>query len=121
MSYSLHIADTRKYIIVIIKGPITIDLARQYSMEAREMGRSTGIQRFLFDVRDATNRSSTFENYEFAYRNAQEMQLERKVHSAILADPNDSSHDFVELTMRNAGFCVKLFRDEDTAINWLEE
>jgi hypothetical protein len=121
MSHTIHIAGSGKYLVVVIKGPFKVDQACQFSVAARDMSRTSGIKRFLFDVRAARNTSNIIENYEFAYEHTNRMQLERNVHSAILVDPNDSSHDFVEITMRNAGFYVKLFRDEQAAINWLEE
>jgi hypothetical protein len=40
---------------------------------------------------------------------------------ALLVDPEDHSHDFVETVGRNAGLNVTLFRDRDAAKQYLSE
>jgi hypothetical protein len=47
--------------------------------------------------------------------------LERDNRAAILVDPTDRSHDFVEVVSRNAGYNVRVFIEEERAIAWLEE
>jgi hypothetical protein len=38
---------------------------------------------------------------------------------AILVEPADRTHDFVETVMQNAGRNVRVFHDKDAAIAWL--
>jgi len=40
---------------------------------------------------------------------------------ALLVAPEDHSHDFVELVVRNAGYNVRLFRNEGQAKSWIEK
>jgi hypothetical protein len=43
------------------------------------------------------------------------------VRPAILVDPHDNSHDFVDTFTQNAGYGVRVFDDEAAAIVWIEE
>jgi hypothetical protein len=79
------------------------------------------VNRFLTDVREAPNASSTFENYEFAYKDLKELDARQDARVAILAAPSDRTHDFVEMVVQNAGYSVKIFHDAETAIAWLLE
>lgn len=45
--------------------------------------------------------------------------IDKKARVAILASPEDHSHDFVETATRNAGLDVTLFRDRGLAIRHL--
>ncbi len=72
-------------------------------------------------MREASNISTTFQNYEFAYKDMDDLNLERDVRSAILADPAHFSHDFPATAQQNAWFNVRIFHDEDIALAWLNE
>jgi len=121
MNYTIGVSESGKFIRLRVEGEISAELARKWSDEMREMGLASGIGRFLSDVRGARNVSSILENYSFAYKDAPELSLDRNARVAILASPDDRSHDFVEVTLQNAGYNVRLFRDESSAVQWLEE
>lgn len=121
MSYTIDISDNRKFFRVRVNGDVSAQLACKWSAELQEASRAHGIRRFLFDVRTSRNVSNVLENYMFAYNDAKELQLERNARSAILASPEDRSHDFVETVMRNVGYNVTVFSDESSAVSWLEE
>ncbi|NCU00181.1 hypothetical protein [Candidatus Macondimonas diazotrophica] len=82
--------------------------------------RAHGIKRFLVDVRNAPNLANTVQNYHFANADMTALDLQRDVRSAMLVALWDHRHDFVETFTQNAGYGVRLFRDEATAIAWLE-
>jgi hypothetical protein len=121
MGYSISLSKNKKYIVCCVTGEITLDIAREFTKELDRLSRSLKIKRFLTDVRDARNALSTFEKYDFAYRDMTEMNLQRDVRSAILAGPTDKTHDFVGTVTQNAGYGVRVFYDEDAAIGWLNE
>ena len=100
---------------------MTTDLAGQWYADLEERNRSLDIKRFLFDVRSANNVSSIIENYLFAYEGSASLDMPRDVRSAILISEEDHSHDFIEVTFRNAGYNVRIFTDESSAVKWLEE
>jgi len=121
MGYSISLSENKKYIICRVTGQITLDTAREFTKELDRLSRAHKIKRFLTDVRDAQNALSTFENYNFAYKDMAEMNLQRDVRSAILIGAADKTHDFVATVTQNAGYGVRIFYDEDAAIEWLSE
>lgn len=121
MSYTIELSGSKEFFRIRVEEAVTVELARQWSAELQEMGREQSIRRFLFDVRSSKNFSTVLENYQFAYRDSVELKLKKNVRSAILTAQGDKSHDFVELTMKNAGYNVKVFTEESSAVAWLEE
>lgn len=120
MSYEIGISKNGRYIICRVIQPVTTDLARQFTIEMDQLSRARKIKHFLVDVRGAPNVASVFQNFEFANQDMAGLDLQRGVRSAILVDPDDHSHDFVETVTQNAGYGVRVFDDEAAAIAWLE-
>jgi SpoIIAA-like len=121
MSYTVAPSENGVYLVCRVNGEITAEIARAFTEELDRQSRALNIKRFLNDVRNASNVLSTFENYNFAYHEMAQMKLQRDVRSAILVRPEDTSHDFVETVTQNAGYNVRVFRDEAAAIAWLSE
>jgi hypothetical protein len=121
MGYSISLSENQKYIICRVTGKITLETAREFTKELDQRSRSLKIKRFLTDVRHAQNALSTFEKYNFAYGDMAKMDLQRDVRSAILAAESDRTHDFVGTVTRNAGYGVRVFYEEEAAIEWLNE
>jgi hypothetical protein len=121
MRYELDIPDLGTYVRVIITGNITREFAGRYSVAAKELAEEHGLKRFLFDLRHARNVESTIQNYQYAYADMPKFELDRLSRAAIIRDPEDHSHDFVELVSRNAGYNVRFFTSEEEAIAWLED
>jgi hypothetical protein len=121
MNFTITTSPNGKYLICRVTGEITVDIARQFTKELDRLSRTLNIKRFLNDVRDASNALSTLQNYDFAYIDMAEMNLQRDACSAILVGPADKTHDFVETVTQNAGFNVRIFHDEEAAIAWLEQ
>jgi hypothetical protein len=121
MNYTIELSENRRILVVKATGPINIDTVRQWSEDIDTRSRATDIRRFLFDVRSAQNIGTVLENYTFAYRDSKEINLQRNVRSAILVSETDPSHEFSATTLRNAGYNVRIFTDESSAVEWLEE
>ncbi len=121
MSYTLTISENGRYIICRVTGPMTVEVAQAFGRDMDRVSRTQNIKRFLTDVRKAPNTSSASQNYGFAYQDMKDMKFQRDVRSAILADPADTTHDFLETAAYNAGYTVRVFHDEDSAIAWLNE
>jgi hypothetical protein len=120
MCYTIELSENGQYIRILTREDVSIDMASRWAVESDNMGRAHGIKRFLFDVRGARNIASMADNYAFAYNDLSQLGVDKGARSAILIDRDDSSHDFVETTLRNAGVNVRLFTDEAAAIQWLE-
>lgn len=121
MAYRISISENGKYIICRVIGAMTMKTAQAFGKEMLKLARTKDIKRYLTDVREAPNISTTYDNYKFAYEEMDKLGLQRAHRSAILINPDDSSHNFVETTLKNSGFNVRIFHDEDAAIAWLNE
>jgi hypothetical protein len=121
MSFEVSLADSGKYVICRVCDPITTEFALQFGKAATETSQQYGLARQLYDVRSVRNVDSIYHNYDFAYKDMVNLDLEFDNRAAILVDPADRSHDFVEVVSRNAGYNVRVFVDEQQAIAWLEE
>jgi hypothetical protein len=108
-----------KYIIQKVVGDINSGLALKYNHESHALGRKLGIRRYLVDLTESRNTESVLGNYEFAYDKMPASGVDLDAIVALLVDPNDHSHDFVETVSRNAGLNVSLFRYRDAAIQHL--
>ena len=120
MDYEVSVSKQQNYILIKLNTPMTIDLGRRCGRDAVELGRRHDIKRYLFDVRGAPNIEPILSNYEFAYRDLEQFEFPKGSQSALLTDPDDRSHDFMETLFLNAGYYVRLFTDEQAAIAWLE-
>lgn len=121
MSYEINVSDSGKYIVLRVNENMTRDLAEQLGKEALNLGSKKNITCFLYDLRNSVNIESINANYIFAKQDMKKLEANPNNKVAMLTSPSDSSHDFVETVLRNAGFNVKLFIDESEALTWLEE
>jgi hypothetical protein len=121
MEYSITPSEDGSYIVIKVEGNITRKEAMQQNREAHALGKQLGINRYLVDVTEARNVEPPIENYEFAYNDMhRDEKLDITARIAALVDPDDHSHDFVETVSRNAGFDMRLFRDRDEALRYLQ-
>ncbi len=121
MNYEIKLSDSGKYVIVCVNSDMTRELAEQVGLEATHLARKKNINLFLYDLRNSTNRESVNSNYIFAKQDINRIQPDYANKIAMLASPNDKSHNFVEIVLRNAGHNVLLFRDKEKALEWLLE
>ena len=121
MSYELSIPKSRKYILCRVKKPITADLSREILIEVKQFGEKHNLMNYLFDSRGFRNIEKAHRMYKYAYEDLKTLEANRTARAAILVNPDDNSYNFSEVVLRNAGYNVKLFRDEDMAIKWLKE
>lgn len=109
-----------KYIIQKIVGEINAEIALKYNLEAHALGRELGIRRYLSDLTECRNTDTVFDNYDFAHHDMPITPgIDRFARVAVLVDPDDHSHDFVETVAQNAGLDVTLFYSRAAAIQHL--
>ncbi len=121
MSYTIAPSKNGKYIVCQVSGLMTREVSLAFTKELDRLSRELHIKRFLTDVREAKNVLSVLENYDYAYKDMQDMNLQRDVRVAILVAPADESHSFALTVSRNVGYDVRAFHDEKAAIGWLNE
>ena len=101
---------------------INRETAMRNNREAHALGQKLGITSYLVDVTEARNTDSVMDSYNFAYSdmpNAEDIDKTARV--ALLVNPDDTSHDFIETVARNAGLSVTKFTDRELAISFIEK
>jgi hypothetical protein len=121
MDFEVFLAESRKYIVCRALVPITEDTTRRMALAVAELAAATGVLNRLIDVRNVPNTMSVTVNYDMAYKTLEAMHIERSTKVASLQSPDDSTHEFVCIAIRNAGFNLRTFTDEAAASAWLEE
>ncbi len=125
LKHSTFVAKDGGYIICELNGDIDRAGAQVFIKSIFELGSQTGISLIVIDARNARNMMGPFENHFVMYKDMQSTIKERqsnisKLRMAVLVDPEDKSHNFVETLAYNAGYRFKLFQDEEAALAWLQ-
>ncbi len=121
MKYTISLSEDGTYVRIRVFEVITGDMEREFAEKAIKEAKQHGIKKFLVDVRGTINIAAIFEQFLFGYKDMDQLALERFSSIAILADPNDKSHDLIVTVFQNAGYNCRLFSDEDSALKWLGE
>lgn len=116
----IKISENSKYIIVRVDENMTKSLAEHLGIEASNLGKKKHITKFLYDLRNSRNIESINTNYIFAYQEVKKIDLNPGNMVAMLTSVGDNSHNFVETVLRNAGFNVRIFNEEQEALKWLQ-
>lgn len=119
MQYTIDLSEDETYIILKYVGSITRQTAIKASEESHALGRKMAIRRYLVDALEARNTENLLDNYAFAYEDLKQAEIDRGACIALLVNPQDDSHDFIETLLRNAGHDVTLFKNRDQAIHHL--
>lgn len=120
MNYTITPSANGKLIITEVHGEMNRQLGLKLARESQELGDQLDIRKHLVDVTDSVNVDDVLDQYRFANTDITESQeLNHRVQIAVLASPDDHSHDFIETVMRNVGINFKLFRDRQQALHFL--
>jgi len=120
MNSTIEPSADGSFVVVKVRGNITLRDALRLNLEAHALGRQLDTDCFLIDVTEARNVDPVMETYGFAYSDMINADgIDRSAFIAVVASPDDHSHDFAETVCRNAGFHVTIFRDRREAIRAL--
>ena len=119
MSFTISPSKDGKYISLKITGDIDSKIAMNNNIEAHALGKKLGINRYFVDLTKSRNVESVADSYKFAYEDMKTPMIDKSARVAILVDPNDHSHDFIETVLQNSGHSVKLFTDRKLAKSYL--
>ncbi len=111
----------KQYIYAKFTGPVDVPSMLECILVSHQLARQAGITRHLIDLTEARNYLSTLDNYQFAYRDMNHPDIDRRGRVAVLVSPNDHSHDFFETLLRNSGRDVTLFTSRADAERHLGE
>ena len=121
MGYEISISENGKYIIIEVVEPITGQLEKRFMKDGLDALKAYGIKKIFINVSKVPNVAGVVEQYQLAYDDAVSQELPRDTRIAIFAALDDHSHDFIETVFKNAGYNCSLFRDKNSAIEWLEK
>jgi hypothetical protein len=119
MEFEVSQSEDRPYLIVTAFEALTADIQRRMMQAVAERMAEQGIKAVLVDVSSVRNVATVHENFNFANYEANQLDFPRHSRVAILVDPDDHSHNFIETVFQNAGYSCRIFQDEDSAIEWL--
>lgn len=120
MKFEVELSDDGTHVRIRVFTPITEELTREFTAAAIGLANQHGILKYLVDVRRAKNISSTISQYQMGYEDLAKVSFSRKSMIAVVYRAGDTSHNFVETVMANAGFNCKLFEEDDAAaLKWL--
>ena len=118
--YGIKPSEDRSCIVLTVVGEVKGRNMMKYILEAHAMGGELGIDRYLVDVTEATNTDSVIDQYDFAYSDMKRTEgVNARARVAALVRPGDTSHDFIEVVLHNAGMPLKIFSDPDAALRYL--
>ncbi len=115
-------SSDNKYIILKYIGDVNRRDALMYTVESHTLGKKLNINRYLVDATEAKHTDSVSDDYQFAYKDIPGADgIDFTAVVAVLANADDSSHDFIETVSRNSGLNVRLFKDRAKAVQYLVE
>lgn len=120
VQYKFSMTEGQPWIYVRVCGPVTKALVLDVLKEAAGQAAKQGVCNLLIDARGAPGVKTTVEDYNIAYYRLKELGFRRDFKSAILVDPDDTTHHFFETCAYNAGYNWRIFSDEDLASQWLD-
>jgi len=121
MKYEISTSEDGAFIRIRVLEAITGEIEKEFAGNAIKDARQRKLNKFLVDVRGVQNLASALEQYLFGYDDMGRLGLDRESRIAILADANDTSHNFIETVFVNAGYQCCIFIDETAASQWLAE
>ncbi|WP_075188280.1 hypothetical protein [Teredinibacter haidensis] len=119
-AFTLFLSEDKSYVGCKVLQDVTPASAVEFTLPMEVQGKRFGINKFLVDLRGVRNTAGAGENYHFAREELQELNLRVENYAAMITDPEDRSHDFVETVTQNAGHSVRVFRNEAGALQWLQ-
>lgn len=119
MDYKISLDENLGCIFIKVFNAMTSEIGAQCGPEIVRLSEEKHIKRFLFDVREAPNTQTDVQNYNFATEKISDFDFPHDSRSAFLVNPGDTSHDFITTIFLNAGYRVKSFTDEESAMSWL--
>lgn len=120
MDYEIKLSDDQSFIIVRVKKHLPPQTALDFTQESVDLATKHDIKNYLIDVRGINNKWGVFETYQFAQelKNYGRKRLDKV---ALLVEPTDETHSFVETATMNQGYNTRLFTSYDDLVAWFKE
>lgn len=120
-THGLSLSEDGTYIIQKMEAAVTNEVALQRASAANEFANEHGVFLLLSDVRGVPYTGTPFTHYEFAYMMKSVVPTACALRVAVVASPDDDSHDFLEIAAQTAHYDLKVFKDYEEAVRWLKD
>ena len=122
MKYKISVSGHNTYLHVRVDEPVTAELLQNFIGETAEKAEECKIDKFLFDLRHAHNRTNLSTHYDMVYKQSPKLGFKPySQHALVVSQKDIDDYSFVETILINAGYKSKMFTDELSAIEWLEK
>jgi len=110
----------KKYAKLALHKPLNKGEGKHCARELMRIAKERRLKCFLLDSRNVKCLSTATEKFVFAHTDLDVIKFDRQLKVAILASKDDHTHDHLEAICYMAGYRIKVFRNLDMAITWLE-
>ena len=122
MKFEISISERKTYLNIRVKEVVTSDLFKEFIEKTANNSNKSGINKFLFDLRQAPNQTSPIVHYNLVYDKYRELGFKPGSKHALLVSLEDRyDYHFAETILLNAGYQSKIFTNEKDAIEWIEK
>jgi hypothetical protein len=122
MKFEISISERKTYLNIRVNKVVTPDLLKEFIEKTANNSNKSGINKFLFDLRQAPNQTSPIVHYNLVYDKYRELGFKPgSKHALLVSLENRDDYSFVETILVNAGYQSKIFTDEKDAIEWVEK
>jgi len=118
-TFVFSIPDGATWVLVEVHGSVSVGTIKAIVKEATELKKEHGFYDFLYDGSDSSSAISILDQYQVVNQDLTAMGFDRRSKIALLISTGDTSRDFIETALRNAGYNCRLFTERDEAISWL--
>jgi len=118
-TFDVSIPEGASWVLVEVHGSVTIETIKAIIKEATNLLKEHGLRDFFYDGSDSTSAISILDQYQVVSHDLAAFGFDRRSKIAAFVSVGDSSRDFIETALINAGYHCRLFTDRAEATSWL--
>lgn len=119
MNPEIALSAEGTHAVLTVRQKVTNELASAFAQSMNAFSVEHGVSRFLVDVRGMPYDGTVFTHYEFVVHDLRKEEFDLSLKVAVVASPDDDTHDFLEVVSLNAGYNVRVFKDYAEGARWL--
>jgi len=122
MKYEILFSDRKTYLHILVNEAVTSELLNDFIGETAKKANKYMIDDFLFDLRNAPNRADINDHYVMVSKRSPGLGFKsRSKHALLIRQKDIDDYTFLRAILNMAGYQSKVFKDELSAIEWLEK
>ena len=118
MPYKVYYEEEGDYLSVTVEGDFALSTLKDLAADVAKSIAQYGCNRILNDMRQAKLTKRTIDIYNMP-KTAKSSGVDFYCKRALVVSEQSSDFHFLETVFRNQGHNVKMFTDNEEAINWL--